>query len=126
MYYGICYYFFEPDLRHSLWLKFNILVNIVVQMEIRFFVLFQPWARFGKKKIPNVIIPKNHRFSQCTTCAQLKSDLKAKTNFMSSNFSDQKIGNNRNRVIIIFMTHIFVILVTEKKNSECKASYGGT
>ena len=43
-----------------------------------------------KKNFPNVIIPKNHRFSQFTTCAQLKSDLKAKTNFMSSTFSDQK------------------------------------
>ena len=35
MYYGICYYFFEPDLQDSLWLKSKILVNIVVQMEIR-------------------------------------------------------------------------------------------
>ena len=99
-----------------------------------------------KKKFPNVIIPKNHRFSQCTTCAQLKSDLKAKSNFMSSNFSDQKkwdllseqVQNSKFHKrqyafelifiinIFVYLTHIFVVLFTEKKNSECKAPYGGT
>ena len=45
-----------------------------------------------REHFPYVIIPKNHRFSQCTTCAQLNSDLKAKINFEPTSDVGGRVG----------------------------------
>ena len=42
-----------------------------------------------KAEFPHVIIPKNHRFSECETCAHLNDQLKAKINFVPTETSDE-------------------------------------
>ena len=49
-----------------------------------------------KKKLSDVVIPKNHRFNECKTCSNLKPVLKGKPEQSGSDMSDeQKVNANR-------------------------------
>ena len=46
--------------------------------------------RAWRDKYPNVIIPKNHRFTECKTCSRLKAVLKGKPEVFDSDVSNKK------------------------------------
>ena len=46
--------------------------------------------RVWRDKYPNVIIPKNHRFTECKTCSHLKAVLKGKPEVFGSDVSNRK------------------------------------
>ena len=45
--------------------------------------------RVWRDNYPNVIIPKNHRFTECKTCSHLKAVLKGKPEVFDSDVSDR-------------------------------------
>jgi hypothetical protein len=48
------------------------------------------FMRVWRDKYPHVIIPKNHRFTECKTCSHLKAVLKGKPEVFDSDVSDKK------------------------------------
>ena len=48
------------------------------------------FMRVWRDKYPNVVIPKNHRFTECKTYSHLKAVLKGKLEVFGSDVSDQK------------------------------------
>ena len=45
--------------------------------------------RVWRDKYPNVIIPKNHRFTECKACSHLKAVLKGKPEVFDSDVSNK-------------------------------------
>ena len=48
------------------------------------------FMKVWKQKYSNVIIPKNHRFTECKTCSHLKAVLKGKPEEFGPNMSDEQ------------------------------------
>ena len=71
--------------------------------------LTKVWSR----RFPHVIIPKNHRFSQCTTCAKLNSDLKAKINFLPTCDTDEKKLELYREKVQIYILLLFMLFVNQ-------------
>ena len=46
--------------------------------------------RVWRDKYPNVVIPKNYKFTECKTCSHLKAVLKGKPEVFGSDLFDQE------------------------------------
>ena len=68
--------------------------------------------RVWRDKYPNVIIPKNHRFTECKTCSHLKAVLKGKPEVFGSDVCDQKKLNILQEILSLHVNVTFGILET--------------
>ena len=68
--------------------------------------------RVWRDKYPNVIIPKNHRFTECKTCSHLKAVLKGKSEVFDSDVSDKKKINILQEIVSLF-ANITIFSISE-------------
>lgn len=68
--------------------------------------------RVWRDKYPNVIIPKNHRFTECKTCSHLKAVLKGKPEVFDSDVSDKKKINILQEIVSLF-ANITIFSISE-------------
>ncbi len=68
--------------------------------------------RVWRDKYPNVIIPKNHRFTKCKTCSHLKAVLKGKPEVFDSDVND-KTKLNVLQEIVSRSANISILSISE-------------
>ena len=81
--------------------------------------------RVWRDKYPNVIIPKNHRFTECKTCSHLKAVLKGKPEVFDSDVSVKKkinilqeiVSLSANITIFSISETLVIIFKTQKPYS---------
>jgi hypothetical protein len=68
--------------------------------------------RVWRDKYPNVVIPNNHRLTECKTCSHLKAVLKGKPEVFGSDVYDQKKLNIFQEIVSLHGNVTFTILET--------------
>jgi hypothetical protein len=70
------------------------------------------FMRVWRDKYSNVVIPKNHKFTECKTCSHLKAVLKGKLEVFGSEVSDQKKLNILQEIVGLHVNVILSMLET--------------
>ena len=71
------------------------------------------FMRVWRDKYPNVIIPKNHRFTECKTCSHLKAVLKGKLEVFDSDVSDRTKLNILQEIVLSRSANITILRISE-------------